>query len=189
MEVYIIFTDTKTALSRMIKTYTKHSYSHVSISFDRELNEMYSFGRKDVDNAFIGGFLKEDAHNKLFKRADCAVYKYSVSAAEYLSMLKFVREMEKKQEQYKYNLTGLFCVMMNKDIPRENAYFCSQFVTEVLLQGGIKVSEKPSTLVMPRDIFMLENLDFAYSGKLHAYPHLTEELSYSQEEPCLLEAL
>lgn len=34
--------------------------NHVSIALDRELTEVYSFGRKQPDNPFIGGFVKED---------------------------------------------------------------------------------------------------------------------------------
>lgn len=42
-KIYIILTHTGTLLSKIIKMYTKDEYSHVSISLDSELEEMYSF--------------------------------------------------------------------------------------------------------------------------------------------------
>ena len=40
-KVYIVLTHTGTLLSNLIKLYTKNDYSHVSLAFDQELNEMY----------------------------------------------------------------------------------------------------------------------------------------------------
>ena len=39
-KIYIILTFTGTALSRLIKYYTKDEFAHVSISLDSELKEM-----------------------------------------------------------------------------------------------------------------------------------------------------
>ena len=42
-KIYIVLTHSGTALSKIIKGFTKDEFSHVSISLDKELNEMYSF--------------------------------------------------------------------------------------------------------------------------------------------------
>ena len=44
-KIYIVLTHTGTTLSKIIKTYTKDEFSHVSIALDNKLQEMYSFGR------------------------------------------------------------------------------------------------------------------------------------------------
>ncbi|MDU5946686.1 MAG: hypothetical protein E6Z15_06375, partial [Paenibacillus macerans] len=41
--VYILLTNTGTLFTRVIKGYTGAPYNHASISFDRELSELYSF--------------------------------------------------------------------------------------------------------------------------------------------------
>ena len=61
-KVYILLTDTGTLFTKLIKLYTKKPYNHASISFDLELLEVYSFGRKTARNPFIGGFVKEDVN-------------------------------------------------------------------------------------------------------------------------------
>lgn len=175
MEVYLVFTDTKTVLSRLIKTYTGQQFSHVSISFDRELQEMYSFGRKDVRNAFIGGFVKEDASCTFFQRANCAVYRLPVSPYAFARMRETIRNMEAREEHLKYNISGLFGILLNRSFEREDAYFCSHFVGEVLQDAGFRVSDKPIHTTMPRDLFVLPQLEFVYSGRLSDYQHVRKE--------------
>ncbi|MCL1950335.1 MAG: hypothetical protein FWF59_11445 [Turicibacter sp.] len=46
MEIYIVLTKTSSVASKLIGCYTKKPYSHVSIAFDKELKQVYSFGRK-----------------------------------------------------------------------------------------------------------------------------------------------
>ena len=58
-KIYIILTHTGTVLSRIIKIYTKDEFSHVSIALDKDLKQMYSFGRLNPYNPFIGGFIHE----------------------------------------------------------------------------------------------------------------------------------
>ena len=48
--IYILLTNTGTLFTRVIQTYTRAPYNHASISFDRELTELYSFGRKHPSN-------------------------------------------------------------------------------------------------------------------------------------------
>lgn len=54
MKIYIILTYTGTLLSKIIKFYTKDEFSHVSLALDIGLNKMYSFGRLNPYNPFIG---------------------------------------------------------------------------------------------------------------------------------------
>ena len=48
--IYLILTYTGTVLSKIIKNYTKDEVSHVSISLDVELKQMYSFARLNPYN-------------------------------------------------------------------------------------------------------------------------------------------
>ena len=67
-KVYIVLTHTGTTLSKIIKSYTKDEFSHVSISLDEKLNEMYSFGRLHPYNPFWAGFVHEAINKGTFKR-------------------------------------------------------------------------------------------------------------------------
>ena len=58
-KIYIMVSYTGTILSNLIRMYTGKEYTHVSISLDIKLHEMYSFGRIHPSNAFVGGFVRE----------------------------------------------------------------------------------------------------------------------------------
>ncbi|MEM5591749.1 hypothetical protein AAHH67_08270 [Niallia circulans] len=66
-KVYIILTDTGTLFTRCIKFFTRKPHNHASISFDPQLNEVYSFGRRKPSNPFIGGFVKENVQHSFFE--------------------------------------------------------------------------------------------------------------------------
>lgn len=188
MEVYIVFTDTKTNLSRMIKNCTGYPFSHVSLSFTKDLRQMYSFGRKETDNAFIAGFVKEDVQDHLFQRADCAVCKLELTEESFNAIWEYVQHMEREKDSFKYNFTGLFAVALNYNFNRKNAYFCSHFVSEALAAGNIRMAEKPPALMTPRDIFAFEGMNMIYRGDLRHYPHL-ENVSEYAGQSVLLEAV
>ena len=67
-KIYIVITHTGTLLSKIIRSYTKDEFSHVSLSLDIDLKQMYSFGRLNPYNPFFGGFVQEYQDDGTFKR-------------------------------------------------------------------------------------------------------------------------
>lgn len=167
--VFILLTDTGTLFTRTIKLYTRKPYNHASIAFDENLTRLYSFGRKDPRNPFIGGFVKENVNEGLFKNATCAVYSLLIKETGYEKMLHYIQKIEAQKENYRYNVIGLFAVMMNIPLKRENAFFCSQFVASVLKQGDSIDFNTPLSLVTPHDLQVAENLTLVFQGKLKDY--------------------
>lgn len=168
-KVYILLTDTGSFFTKLIKLYTKNPYNHASISFDPELSEVYSFGRKKAGNPFNGGFVKEDVKQSLFKQADCAVYSLTVTEIQMQKVKRYIQEIEGQKEFYRYNFLGLFGFIINKPIKREKALFCSQFVASVLKGCNIIDFEKPLSLIAPYDLLEVSELKLVYEGKLKAY--------------------
>ncbi|WP_197089634.1 hypothetical protein [Bacillus sp. SA1-12] len=171
-KVYIFLTDTGTLFTRVIKLYTKNSLNHASIALDKELEEMYSFGRKNPKNPFIGGFVKENIHSDLFKGAKCAVYSCSVTESEYNQLKINIQIIKQNEHCYKYNIIGLFGIVFNKVIERKNAFFCSQFVVTILKMSRVSLVDKPLSLVTPQDLMQADRLQLEYKGELHSYPFL-----------------
>lgn len=169
-KVYIIFTDTGTLFTKLIKLYTKKPLNHVSISFDKQLTNIFSFGRKRPYNPFIGGFVRERIAEGLFKKAKCEVYSYSLSEVEYQQMQTKVREIEANKELYKYNFLGLIAIMLKYKLKRKNAFFCSQFVATILHEKEGIIEKCPSQCT-PQDLLAVNNLELVYIGKLTLYPH------------------
>lgn len=169
-KIYIIFTDTGTLFTKLIKLYTKKTYNHVSLSFDDRLSEIYSFGRKKPNNPFIGGFVRERIATGLFKKASCKIYSYTIPESEYEKMRTKVSQIEAKKELYKYNLIGLFAIIINYKLNRNNAFFCSQFVATILNEKTGLLKKSPC-LCTPQDLMDIDGLQLEYQGELHLYPN------------------
>jgi len=167
--VYLILSDTGTLFTRCIKLFTKKPHNHASISFDSQLIEVYSFGRKKPNNPFIGGFVKEDIRDDFFKNACCAIYSIRVTKEQHDKMKEIIHQMEKEKHCYRYNLLGLFFIMFNIPFPRKNAYFCSQFVASVLHESGALYWSKHPSLVTPYDLLDDYKMEHIYEGKLQHY--------------------
>ena len=98
-QLYIVISQTGTLLSRILKQITGAEYNHASISLSRDLERMYSFGRRHPYNPFWGGFVIESPRTGTFKRfSETKVLVLSVSVteeqhAELKEMLEFVGEL------------------------------------------------------------------------------------------------
>src|SRR5690625_148046 len=178
---YILLTDTRSVLTRLIRLYTKGPYNHASIAFDPELSEVYSFGRKSERNPFIGGFVKEDLKSRLLVEANCAIYSFEATEDQLDKMREYVREMAEKKSQYRYNFLGLFGFIINKPIDRKNHFFCSQFVASVLAEGHVLMFSKPLALIAPSDFRNLVNFELVYQGRLMDYKANRKTLKRNQK--------
>ncbi len=167
--IYIVLTDTGTLLSKAIGLYTRKDLNHASIAFDEQLNEMYSFGRKQRHNPFIGGFVKENAEEGIFEDAACMIFSCQVSEEEYHKMRHKIRQIERYKEQYRYNFIGLFGIAFNIGIQRERAFFCSQFVATVVHDSGLTMFSIKPNMVQPHHFTKVPFLIQEFEGYLPTY--------------------
>jgi len=166
--IYILLTDTGSFLAKMIQYCTGEQLSHVSIAFDSELSEVYSFGRRYQENPLIGGFVREDLRGPLFTQSPCALYRLSVDECTYDRIRIQVEHFIQHEAQYRYNFLGMFAVFFRYNWERENHYFCSQFVATVLKNADLPLIGKSPALTTPAD-FQYAELDMIYKGELHHY--------------------
>lgn len=191
-EIYIVLTHTGTVLSRIIKDYTQDEFSHVSISLDKELKEMYSFGRLNPYNPFWGGFVHEGINFGTFKRFGntvCKIYSLYVTDEQYNNAKGIIEYIKSSKQLQGFNIIGLLAVGFHKKITFENSFYCAEFVKYVLDKSGIE-NNLPE-LIKPEDFKNIRGLNEIYSGRLRKYQitknsiaeKINEKiLSYSQKE-------
>lgn len=167
--IYIVLTETGSLLSRAIQLYTQENFNHISISFDEELREMYSFGRKRENNPFIGGFVHENPSSKLLGSASCAVYECPVTEEQYYLLKEHVQHYKLNKNIYKYNFIGLFGVACRLKVKRHNAFFCSQFIATLFQYVGLSLCGKCPYFMKPTDFTKLPYLQLRYTGTIHEY--------------------
>ncbi|TFB21392.1 hypothetical protein E3U55_08745 [Filobacillus milosensis] len=177
--VYIMLSDTGTLFTNLIKTYTKAPYNHASISFDQELKDMYSFGRKNPKNPLHGGFVKEDILTgtySRYKNTTCVIYKLEVTPREVEKMKRIMDVFIRKDDKFLYNILGVVGVSIKEPIEFSNSYFCSQFVSEVLKRSGIKLWDKLPAMVTPEDFRKSNQLELIYEGKLFDFDPVKKQI-------------
>lgn len=169
-KIYIILTHTGTALSKLIKGYTKDEFSHVSIALDIELKEMYSFGRLNPYNPFWGGFVHEYIDKGTFKRfykTRAKVYSLEITEQQYEFIKNYIEQIKNNKENYKFNIIGLFAAGFHKKIKKQKSFYCAEFVKYVMEKADIK-TDLPD-IVKPEDFKNIKELQEIYGGLLRKY--------------------
>ena len=166
-KIYFVLTHTGTVLSKIIKNYTKDEFSHVSISLDKELNKMYSFGRINPYNPLWGGFVHEYIDKGTFKRfykTKTKIFSLEITEKQYLDLEKIIYYMEENKEKYKFNIVGLFAAGFQKKIGIENSFYCAEFIKYVITKAHIETNLPE--VVKPEHFKNINDLHEVYSGLL-----------------------
>ena len=170
--IYIMLSHSGSLFSKAINICTREPYTHVSIAFDENLTEMDSFGRLNPYNPIIGGFVKEDIINGTFGRfpqTRCALYSLEIDDNQYNRIRNELLRFKFESYKYGYNLLGVMSAAFNFPLHRKYSYFCSQFVSEILLNSGIEIIDKNPSLTAPVDFRSCKELEIIYEGELKAY--------------------
>ncbi len=171
-EIYIVVSQTGTILSLILKLVTGAEYNHSSISLDKTMHTMYSFGRKNPYHALPGAFVKESPEYgtfKRFKNTEAKVVKMTVTEEQYNELSSQLRRMWRHREEYHYNYIGLLFGMFHRKKKRDYYFYCSEFVAELLKDSGIVAPDTFGTIVKPIDFLDLPGTEQIYQGKLQKY--------------------
>ena len=154
--IYLIFSFTGTFFSTFLRFMSGEKYIHVSLSFDKDLKEVYSFGRHNPRWAFPCGFSQEDLNRVLTNE-------------EYNRLKEEVMKYKNNKDNYHYNIVGLVPIQFNKVCRRKHHYVCSQFVGKIIEDAEIHKFKKDYSIVRPNDIRKIPRLKLKYEGKLTDY--------------------
>ena len=169
-KVYIILTHTGTILSRIIRMFTGNEFSHVSLALDMDLKKMYSFGRLNPYNPFMGGFVHEYITKGTFgrfKNTRTKIYALEITDEQYEKIRNRIIDVKKHRRDYKFNVIGLFAVGLHVRIQGQNTFYCAEFIKHLLEEADIN-TELP-ILIKPEDFKKIDNLELVYKGYLREY--------------------
>ena len=175
--IYIVMTQTGTLLSKIIKGYTGCEYAHVSISLDKNLDEMYSFGRLNPYNPFWGGFIHERVNSgtfKRFKNTIAGIVELEVTDEQYDNLRNIIKKMEERINPYRFNILGLILVGFNIKYEMEDHFYCAEFLKYLFEECNIE--NNLPRLVAPDDFKNIKGIKYIYKGKLSEYRENTTEI-------------
>ena len=122
--------NTGTIPSKVISLATRYEYSHVAISFDKNCDTLYSFGRRKVNSFIHGGFVTTHKNGEFFQKFDktkCIIYEAKVSKEKYNLLKQIIAEKKDNPLNYKYDYLGIFLRYLRIPITFKNKYVCSYF--------------------------------------------------------------
>ena len=169
-KIYIVLTHTGTMLSIIIRSLTGAEYSHVSLSLDKKLNKMYSFGRLNPYNPFIGGFVHEGIHfgtfNR-FKKTRAEIYPIELTNKQYNKIKQKIKDIQNNKNDYKFNILGMALAGVNYRYKKDKSFYCAEFVKYLTDEAEIDLNLPEA--IRPIDFKTKTNLESFYKGILRNY--------------------
>ena len=170
-KIYIVISYTGTLMSNVVRIWTRKKYSHTSISLDKNLEQMYSFGRVNPYYPFIGSFVHESPKwgtFKRFKNTKCLIISVDVTNEQYSKAKAEIDTFIKNgRKHYRFNDRGVVYAAFNLRKQQKNKYYCSEFVKHILDTAGIE-NDLPE-VIKPMDFLKMEKYDVIYEGYLRDY--------------------
>lgn len=169
--VYIVLSMSGTKFSKFLRYFSHFEFTHVSISLDEGLSELYSFGRKSLRMPLWAGLVSESVDRGVFNKyqPQCEVLKLTLTKKQYNRLLRTLNKMRNNSSYYKYNFAGILFTYFNVNRKLHKRYTCTQFVAHLLDGIDIHPNNKHESLVLPCDYYDIENIKSIYKGDLKEY--------------------
>lgn len=133
-EVYVVLSRTNTGVGKLIRFFTHYELNHSALALDKDLHELYTFGRINNRPALYGGFITETPGRYCPDTQDARikVFRLSVTENKYEKIKSRIDEVQKYREDYLYNTYGAVLSGFGIWLRLEKCYTCIEFVTQVL---------------------------------------------------------
>lgn len=154
--VYIVITRTNGLIPKVIRTFGSTKFNHVSIAFDNELINTYSFARLQYHAPFVGGLVHEYLERYTLGNKSpvpTAVFALNVSAKEFDRISREVGRILGNRD-YIYNLFSVASYPLTGGFATSKAYSCAEFVALLLKSLNIG-PDIPAHSCRPDDIYTL----------------------------------
>lgn len=168
--IYFVLTDTGTFLSKIIKFFMKDEYAHISLSLDKNLNNMYSFGRLNPYNPFIGGFIHESTKRgtfKRFKKTRARIMVLNITDEQYEKLKFLILKIKQNRDNFSFNVLGLFAIYFKIKLKKRRCFYCAEFVKYITEKSEIDL--KLPELIRPENFKNINGAKVVYLGLLQAY--------------------
>lgn len=161
-KLYILLTRFPGLDSDALRWWTRFPYTHASIGLDEDMNTFYSF--------VVKGFIVEDIarYNSKPGRAPfpCVLYELEVSPVVYQKAKQILQKFVTNRANLHYNTLGMLLSLIKIPTRKQDYYFCSHFVAELLQRCNAAKLKKRSNLYFPKDLHKLSEVKLIFQGDL-----------------------
>ncbi len=133
--MYVLFSRQNTKIGRVIRVFLRNSrYSHVALSLDEKLYEVYSFSRLRHDSPFSGCFVREYPKHYIIKGMDVPVKicRVDMTQEQYAEACRKLEDCIKRSDSMIYNLFDAAVLPLGKRYRLKDAYTCVSFTSYII---------------------------------------------------------
>src|SRR5574344_1492173 len=129
-KLYLVLIGTPGIFATIIKAVTRTKYIHIVLGMDEDLNQCYSFGRRNPKIPILSGCEQEkmDKDIEKYPRALCMVTEIECTPKQKEDIWGRIHYYEANAKRYHYTVLGLPFMLINKPFHQKRRYACSQFV-------------------------------------------------------------
>lgn len=132
--LYLMISRTDTGMGKLIRTFCRYPYNHISMTLEDSFQCWYSFARYSQDAPLYGGFIRETAERLLSsgKEVPVRIFRVEIPAGQVQSLQELFSQAGKRDYGLVYNTFDAVASSVGRRIPISNAYTCVSFACAVL---------------------------------------------------------
>lgn len=132
--LYVILSRTTTGAGKLIRTFTRSYYNHVSLTLNEDLSDIVSFARISIDTPMHAGYIREPAERFLYDGGPIPIRVFQVEIPEEKAqrLAAFFSRAGDQDIGLLYNYFAALMTMFRIRCRIPGAYTCLSFATTVL---------------------------------------------------------
>ena len=132
--IYLAFIAPNNKMGRFIRSATGTTYSHVAISLDISLDNMYSFGRRKRKAALVGGFVTE-CSSQYCSNDDVPLKltRIQLSDDSFTRLMSILQDFKSRKDDLIYNsIDAVSTSLFKKSVYIRDCFTCLSFCCYIL---------------------------------------------------------
>ena len=158
-KIYVLLTNFRDSGAFFLRALTGCEYTHASIGLEEDMNTFYSFVYKGFIVEKVARYLKPGV-----QPYDCTLYEMKVTEKVYASIKKLISSFINLKEKMTYSRIGVAMCLFKIPYKKNESFFCSQFVADILRKSKAAKLERDSAMYFPQDITTIPGMKLKYRG-------------------------
>ena len=133
-DLYVILSRTTTGMGKLIRTFTRSHYNHVSLTLHQDLSGIVSFARVCIDTPLRGGYVTEPVERFLYtgEPVPVRIFRLEISEEKSQQLQQLFALAGHHDKGLLYNHFAAFTTLLHLPCPVCGAYTCLSFASAVL---------------------------------------------------------
>lgn len=173
--IYIMISETTTRFGYLLRCVGKVRFNHASVALDEELNECWSFARRQYHAPLIFGLVKETMDRftlHRFSDVQVLIFRIPVTEEQYQGVRQMIAAI-RQDDEYIYNLFSVLTFPLFKGFAIYKAYSCIEFTMNVIRQLKFTL-DMPACRYTPDDLIEFLSEYRYFEGNLLDYKKSSE---------------